>query len=392
VSAADAIAGTPGLAVAGRRGVAREALDAGRVVLAAAVALAALGVVVIYSSSSGRGAALGTDTTLALSRQLRFLTIGALVGWVLARARLETIRKATGPALVAVLVLLAVTLVLGRAANNSRRWITVLGFSVQASELLKLAVVAWLADRLAARESETAFGARTPLLALLAPVAIGAGLVLVQPDLGTALFVVAVALVVLALAGIRPTRIVPFALTVGPLLFLYGLARFAHVRKRLALFASDADPGGQVHEALVALGSGGLLGRGLGEGTQKLFYVPEANTDFIFAVIGEELGFVACAGVVLAFAAIAWFGRRVAWRARILGPHAYYLGAGAVFVIAFQALVNIAVVTGMVPTKGVSLPFVSLGGSNLVVSCACVGLVWNIARRTAAAAGDDRWS
>jgi cell division protein FtsW len=230
------------------------------------------------------------------------------------------------------------------------------------------------------------------VIALLAPIGIGAGLVLVEPDLGTALFIVAQAVVLLALAGVRPTRFVPFALTVGPLLFLYGFSRFGHVRKRLALFAGESEAGHQVTEALVALGSGGLFGRGLGEGTQKLFYVPEANTDFIFAVIGEELGFVACAAVVLAYAAMAWFGRKVAWRARALGPHAYYLAAGSVFVVTFQALINIAVVTGMAPTKGVSLPFVSLGGSNLIAVCACVGLVWNVARRTAAGAGEDPWA
>ena len=109
-------------------------------------------------------------------------------------------------------------------------------------------------------------------------------------------------------------------------------------------------------------------------------------------MIGEELGFVGCAGVIIAFMALVWYGRRVAWGARILGPQAYYLAAGATFVLGFQAVINIAVVTGMAPTKGLALPFISAGGSNLVVALAAVGLIANVSRRAAAASGDVPWS
>jgi cell division protein FtsW len=284
------------------------------------------------------------------------------------------------------------TLAIGPEINQSRRWLQLAGFSLQPSELLKLAVLLYLAERLAVREADATFGDRTPVLAVLAPVAIGTGLVLVEPDLGTALFVAAIAVVLLALAGIRPTRFLPFAAAAFPLLLVYAWSRFAHVQRRVGTFLEGAKPGDQVYESLIAIGSGGLLGRGLGEGTQKLFYVAESNTDFIFAVLGEELGFAATASVVLAFMAFTWFGRKVAWRARILGPHAYYLAAGATFVVAFQALINIAVVTAAAPTKGVSLPFLSLGGSNLLVAGVMVGILVNVARRTAAAAADDPWS
>jgi cell division protein FtsW len=215
--------------------------------------------------------------------------------------------------------------------------------------------------------------------------------VLVAPDLGASLFIVAEAVILLGLAGVRPTRVVPFALTVVPVIVFFAYTRFPHVRERLALYADGAAAGSQVHEALVAIGSGGFLGKGLGEGAQKVGFFSEAHNDFIFAVIGEELGFVGCAAVVLGFMAFVWYGRRVAWRARVLGPHAFYLAAGATFIVAFQALINIALVTATAPTKGVSLPFISTGGSNLMMACTCVGLIVNVSRRAAAASAEDPW-
>jgi cell division protein FtsW len=151
-------------------------------------------------------------------------------------------------------------------------------------------------------------------------------------------------------------------------------------------------PGDQVREALVAIGSGGLTGVGLGEGGHKLGFVPEIQTDFIFAMVGEELGFLGCVGVVLTFMLFTWYGSRLAWHARALGSYACYLAAGAVFIVAFQAVINLAVVTGLAPTKGIALPFLSKGGSNLLMVSICVGLLVNIARRTADAVGEDPWA
>ena len=130
---------------------------------------------------------------------------------------------------------------------------------------------------------------------------------------------------------------------------------------------------------------------GLGEGAQKLGYFAEAHNDFIFAVIGEELGFAGCAAVVVGYMLLAWYGRGIAWHARRLGPHAIYLAAGATFLIVFQALINVAVVTATAPTKGVSLPFISTGGSNFLMACTCIGILLNVARRSAEAPADDPW-
>lgn len=354
---------------------------AGRMVLGAMLGLVALGLVMIYSTSSALGAVEGAPHTAMLIRQLRWVALGGLVAWGAAVVPLAWLRKAAAPALALAIVLLAVTLLVGPAVKGSRRWLFVAGVSIQASEFLKLAVLLYLADRLARRDGAQAQGQRPRLLPILAPIAIAVVLVLVEPDLGTSLFIAAEAVVLLGLAGVRPTRVLPFALTVVPAVLFFAYTRFPHVRKRFALYTEGADDGTQVHEALVAIGSGGVLGKGLGEGAQKLGYFSEAHNDFIFAVIGEELGFVGCAAVVIAYMVLAWYGRRIAWCGRVLGNHALYLAAGATFIVAFQALINVAVVTASAPTKGVSLPFISTGGSNLLVVCACVGLILNVARR-----------
>jgi cell division protein FtsW len=378
-----ALTHSPGFdAVSHRAGVARSSLRAGRVVLGVALGMSALGLVMVYSATVARGSGVGRAPDAAFIQQLRWVFVGALAGTACALAPLKLFRRVVVPAFVVALVLLVFVLVAPQV-KGARRWIHLFGISIQPSELLKLVVVLYMAHRLALREEGGPFEMRTALPALLAPVGLGAILVLIEPDLGTSLFIAAEAVVLLALAGIRPTRVLPFAIGAIPLLLLYGYARFQHVRERIA------GPGGQVEEALVAIGSGGLVGVGLGEGTQKLGYVAELKNDFIFALIGEELGFLGCAGVVIAFMALVFFGSRLAWNARLLGPHPYYLAAGAVFVIAFQALINIAVVTAVVPTKGISLPFVSKGGSNFIVLACAVGILVNVAHRTAAEAGED---
>ena len=226
----------------------QEVLHAGRVVLGIAVGLTALGLVVTFSSSSGRLAYEGRDLTTVLVKQLCWAVLGGLACFVASRASLELLAKAARPLLTATVLLLLATLVLAPERNNSRRWLYVAGISLQASELLKLTVLLYLSTALAAREEAEEFGHRTPIFGILSPVGIGAVLVLLEPDLGASLFVVAEAIVLLGLAGVRPTRLVPFALTAAPLLAIYGYTRFAHVRKRLAGWGSEDGGGIQVHE------------------------------------------------------------------------------------------------------------------------------------------------
>ena len=377
---------------------------AGRMVCAVTLGLVALGLVMVYSSTAAVSArASGTldilstastryaDPTAALLRQLRWVLIAAVAGYVAYRLPLEWLRRLARPAMLITLVMLALVLIIGPDRNHSRRWIVFAGMSVQPSEFFKVAILLHLSTHLAARERASAFGHGAPLLQVLFPVGVGVALVLVAPDLGTSLFLVAEAVVLLGLAGVRPSRFVPAALIALPALMFYGWRRFGHVRERIRLFTAPPEAGSQIQESLVAVGSGGLVGRGLGEGTQKLGYVAEQKTDFIFSVIGEELGFLGAAGVVIAFMVFIWYGRKVAWEARVLGPQAFYLAAGATFIVSFQALVNIAVVTASAPTKGVSLPFISVGGSNLLMAGICVGLIANVSRRTAEEVAGDLW-
>lgn len=370
-------------------------LVAGHRLLAIALGLTALGLVMVYSISWGlRSIYVDVDSAREArfagipARQLRWVAVALLFGAAAALVRLETLRRVARPLLAAALVLLLATLLFGPRLNGSRRWLVAAGLSVQTSEIFKVALLLYLADRLAAREGAQSFGQRLALLPLLLPAFLGAGLVFLAPDLGTALFLLAEAVVLLGLAGVRPSRVALTAFALLPGAVLLAWRRLPHVRERVELFLTDPQPGTQVREALVALGSGGALGRGLGDGVQKMGWVAECHNDFILAVIGEELGFAGCTAVVLAFMAFAVYGRRVAWQARVLGPFAFHVAAGATFIVVFQALMNVAVVTASTPAKGVSMPFISAGGSNLVLVAVCVGLLLNVSRRAALEAAE----
>ncbi len=363
--------------------------EAARWIVLIAVGLASFGLVMVYSTSSAQRAALGSEMAYGLLRQGVWVVLAIGTAWAVASTPPAALRRFAVPFLVVVLVLLALTLGLATPVNGSKRWLRAGTFSLQASEFAKIALLLFLADRLARREPDSSFGMRMPLLPILLPVGLTLMLVFPAPDLGMTLFLGAEVVMLLGLAGVRPGRVMPYVLVSLPAIVVYAFTRFGHVKARIASFTGE--PSGQVREALVAIGAGGLWGVGLGRGLQKLHYVAESHTDFIFSIIGEELGFLGCTSVVVAFMAFLVLGRRIAWAARAWSPQdpfAFYLAAGATFLVAFQALINIAVVTGSTPTKGVTLPFISVGGSNLLVMAACVGLLVNVARSSAALALD----
>ena len=370
----------------------REVMNAGRMVFWIATGLVALGLVMVYSTCAARDAAAGRMISRALVRQCCWALVAGVLGYCVANARLETLRRLARPLLIVSVVLLAITLLIAPPVNGSRRWLRLGILSFQPSEMLKIAVLLYLADRLADRERQHAFRDGGPLLPLLAPVGVGVLLVFMAPDLGTSLFLMAEVLVLLGFAGVRPRQLIPMAITVLPVVLFYAYTKFGHVRRRIAMYTGGLEANAQAREAVIAIGSGGLVGHGLGRGTQKLHFFSESHTDFIFAVIGEELGFLGSVCVLAAFMAIAVYGRRIAWRARAWRPQdpfAFYVAAGAAFIVVFQALVNIAVVTATAPTKGVSLPFISVGGSNLLMATTCVALLYNVAQSTAESAVDD---
>jgi cell division protein FtsW len=286
------------------------------------------------------------------------------------------------PILIGLVVLLVMVLIpsLGVAAKGARRWLRWGLISIQPAEMVKLALVVYLAAYLAKKADKlTSF--RTGLLPLLIVVGVLSGLVLLEPDLGTVVVMGLVTVCLLFLGGARIHHLLGLGFCAIPVVLILVLGS-SYRRQRLMTFLAPwkdaADAGFQITQSFLAFGSGGPFGVGLGEGKQKLFFLPEAHTDFVLALVGEELGLAGTASVIVLFALFVWRGFQIASRARM--PFGKYLGLGITLLIGIQALVNAAVVTGLLPTKGLTLPFVSYGGSSLVVSFVGVGMLLSISR------------
>ena len=356
-----------------------------RILLTATLCLLAFGAVMVYSASSPLGVLRGQGGTgtSEFVRYLLFAALGLAAMQVLARRGLSLLSPKLVTLLLAIsfgLVLLVLVPGFGVSANGARRWFAAGPIQFQPSELLKLALVLYVAQHLADHPKRMR-GFRQAV----APIAVVAGpgllLVVVEPDLGTAL-VIAFALAGLLVAAGMPGRYLAVlaALAVGAVIVL-ALAQ-PYERARLTSFlhpwaaATKSGAGYQAVQGQIALGSGGLWGVGLGHSVQKIFYLPEAQTDFILAVIGEELGVLGIFGVVFLYGLIAYAGLRTARRAA--GRYAKLLAAGLTSLILCQGLLNIFVVLGLAPLTGVPLPFISYAPSNLCVMLAAVGLLLNI--------------
>ena len=340
--------------------------------------LVAFGLVMVYSASSGRAAVAAGDPAYYLKRQAIYAALGLVALIVLARVDFRVLRRAGGPLLLASLAALVSVLVLGTSINGARRWLSLGFLEFQPSELAKLAVALWLAALLARRRAPASLGELArPIGAVVLAVC---ALVLLEPDLGTATALLVMVVAILAVCG-TPVRVLGAA---GAFLVALAVAAIwlePYRRARLLAFLDPwADPEGsgfQTVQAMIALGSGGLFGVGLGESVQKIYYLPEATTDMIFAIVGEELGLVGAAAVVAAFVAFGYAGFNVALRTR--DPFGKLLATGITALICGQALVNLSAVLGLAPLTGIPLPFVSYGGSGLIVALAAVGVLLNIA-------------
>ncbi len=353
-----------------------------RMLLTATLCLLAFGAVMVYSASSARNllAGQGNGTTY-LVRYVAFGAVGLVAMQVLARRGLATLQRLTPVLLLGSFALLLLVLVpgLGVQVNGARRWLGAASLQFQPSELMKVALVFYGAQFLAThpRRIRTFRGMLSPML-----VVTGAAFALVaaQPDLGTALVIAFTVGALLVAAGVPLRHLGYVALAGGVLLALFALAE-PYQRARLTSFINPwADKGGAGFQAVqgqIALGSGGIFGVGLGQSVQKVFYLPEAHTDFILAVIGEELGVAGIFGVVCLYGMLAWGGLRTARRAA--DPYVKLLAAGLTSLILCQATLNIFVVLGLAPLTGVPLPFISYGPTNLCVLLASVGLLLNIA-------------
>jgi cell division protein FtsW len=348
-------------------------------------ALVLFGLVMVYSATSG-SAALGNANPLGfVEKQVIYAAIGVGLLVVVSRLPLERLRALAPTLVVTALVLCLGVLAVGERINGARRWITVGPLVFQPSELAKLAVVVWTAAYLSRRKPPRTLQELARPLGIL--VLLFAGLVLVEPDLGTALTLLLVVGAILLVSG---TRMRLLASAYG---IVFGLAAIAawstpYRRDRLLTFLDPwKDPTGaglQNVQALISFGSGGIFGRGLGSGLAPLYYLPEAHTDMMFAVVGEELGLVGVTLVLMAFCAFAYAGVRLAIACR--DPFAKRLAAGITALVCGQAAINMAAAIGVAPLTGIPLPFVSYGGSSLLVMLAAVGVLLNIARNGGRAA------
>lgn len=354
------------------------------VLLAAVLALAAIGTVEIYSASAVYAAQKMGSSTYFLTRQLMYLTLGLGALWFGARMDFGRLRKLTYPLLLLALVLLGGVLVAGTRVGGAKRWFHAGPLSFQPVEVAKLALVVYLAYSLA-KKQEKLRTFTVGFLPHLAVCAVMMALLLKQPDLGSSLILGATTLILLFVAGTKLSYILIAILAAAPVIY-HAIVGTPWRLKRMIAFL---DPwqfregvGYQITESLISIGSGGLTGLGLGDGKQKLFYMPEAHTDFIMSNVGEELGFVGFAAVLFLYAIILWRGVRAALGAR--DTFGTYLAFGLTSVFVLQALVNTGVVLGALPAKGLTLPFMSYGGTSLIMSMLFAGIVLNISTRAPA--------
>jgi cell division protein FtsW len=356
------------------------------------VGLTAFGLVMVYSATSAT-AALGNGNPIGyLERQAIYALIGFTLLIVAARTDFRKLRALAPTLVVTALGLCVVVLAIGAPINGARRWIGVGPAQFQPSELAKLALVVWCAAYLARKPApQTLKELAKPIGTLVGAFCL---LILIEPDLGTVLTIVVMVGAMLLVSG---TRLPTLASAYGIVFALAALAIWVspYRRARFLVFLDPwADPsnnGLQNVQALISLGTGGIFGRGLGQGLGKIHYLPEAHTDMIFAVIGEELGLVGAAVLCAGYCAFAYAGLRLALSCK--DPFGKRLAAGITALVCGQATINLAAVLGLAPLTGIPLPFVSYGGSNLVVVLASVGILLNIARghaKTKTAAVPDR--
>jgi cell division protein FtsW len=361
-----------------------------RLLVLVTLGLVAFGLVMVYSATSASAALGDGDSMSFLKRQAVYALIGVVVMAVASRFDYHRLRYIAPPLLLAALALCAAVLVVAPAVNGAHRWFLVGPASFQPSELAKLSLCLFAAGYLARRRPLRTLRDLRPLAILTA---IFCGLVLLEPDLGTTIALCLMMLALFLVAGV-PARLLVLASLLA--LGIGFVAIWAEPYRRARLFAfldpwSDAQGSGfQIVQATIGIGSGEIGGRGLGESIGKIGYLPEAHTDMIFAVVGEELGLIGSTLVIGAFGAFAYAGFRIALRCR--DPFGKLLAAGLTALVCSQAAINLAAVLGIAPLTGIPLPFVSYGGSSLVVFLAAVGILLNIAvnERVAEARVSDR--
>ncbi|HEY1265889.1 MAG TPA: putative lipid II flippase FtsW [Candidatus Binatia bacterium] len=345
-------------------------------------ALLAIGITMVLSTSYIYAQERFGDGTYFFRKQLIAAGIGFAGLLIAAAMPVEVYRKLAYPLMGAVLLVLVLLLVpgIGSTRGGARRWLTLGGFAFQPAELAKLSLLLYLARSLAKKTDKMA----SFTLGVVPHLLVGGvffGLIVLEPDLGTAVTLGLLLILMLFIAGARLSHLACLALAAVPVVAVAIMGAEYRLRRLMTFLDPwrDASKSGfQIIQSYIAFGSGQLLGRGLGESRQKMFYLPEAHTDFIFSVIGEEMGLLGALGVLALFAVIIVRGLKLA--SRIEEPFSQYLAFGLTTLLGLQALIHMSVVMGLMPTKGLVLPFISYGGSAMMVNLVEAGMLLGLSR------------
>lgn len=354
--------------------------DEGLIVIV--LALLGFGLIMVFSASTVVSAELYGSQTWIFTRQLLFVILGLVTLMVSMKIDYHFYeRRSVIYSLLTLSLLLLVFLLVVPGSSGVQRWIRFGPANFQPSELAKLAVILFSSFYLATRKEEL-HSFKQGVLPYLAVVGTVVFLVLIEPDLGTAASIALTAGFLLFLGGVRYRYLLGLLLAVIPALYFLVVLVPYRLNRILAFLYPERDPYGigyQIRQSLIAVGSGGWSGLGYAQGKQKLFFLPEPHTDFIYAVVGEEFGFLGCVTVLVLFGLLFWRGTRIAVRAE--SAFGTYLGLGIACMIVFQAFVNMSMVISLLPTKGLPLPFISMGGSSMIMTMAAVGILLNISRQ-----------
>jgi rod shape determining protein RodA len=355
--------------------------------LLAMLVLIVSGLFMVYSATHQSLSAIEADPGTYLKRQATFAALGVVIVMLMASFDYRFLRIYAGMIYgAAIVLLLLVRTPLGTTVKGSQRWFELFGFQLTPSELTKIALIVMLATYLAELRRSSAELSLQHVYAATAIAAVPALLVFLQPDLGTSIVLVSILVGILVVAGARGRHLGILALTALVLIFgalQLGLVREYQIARITGFLDPQNDPqrsGWNRQQAEIAIGSGGLTGTGYLDGSQtNLDFVPEQHTDFIFTVVGEEFGFAGAVGMLLAFAVLLWRAFRIALLSK--DPFGTYVAAGVASMFAIQIFVNVGMTIGIMPITGITLPFVSYGGSSLLTNAVAVGLLQNIHMR-----------
>ncbi len=344
--------------------------------------LTCIGIVMVYSASSLFALERFGDGEFFLKRHILFFIVGLILMFFVMSIDYVKLRKWTKPLLFLTILLLLLVLIpgIGHEIRGARRWLVIGPFSFQPSEFAKIALILYLAEVLSRKQPKInsfSEGFLPPMLIL----GLCTGLIIIGPDLGTSVIIIFIASIMFYVAGIRMVHIVPMVIGSIPVVIAFIIHKAYRIERVLTFINPWRDPlgsGYQPIQSLIAIGSGGFFGKGLGDSYQKLYFLPEAHTDFIFSIIAEELGFIGAAVILFLYLSVLFHSARIAFKSNDLFGHLIVIGIISKFAI--EIGINIAVSLALLPTKGLVLPFLSYGGSALVCNLVLIGIVLNVGK------------